>query len=95
MVCPMSPLLFALGMEVLTCRVASDTEGLTLAWEDVVPSIRAFMEDLTIVSGNESQVDGGLQSGGASSLDSDEFQGQEEPVCAIEEVEGGCEDVWY
>ena len=46
---------------MLTRHIASEIEGLTLAGEVVVPSIRAFMDDLTIVSGNETQVDRGLR----------------------------------
>ncbi|XP_071492587.1 uncharacterized protein [Diadema antillarum] len=58
--CLVSPLLFVLGIEVLTRCEAPRIEGLTLAADVVVPSIRVFIDDLTIVSGNETQIEDGL-----------------------------------
>ena len=48
--CTISPILFVLGMEVIVCAAKVEGTGIELSPGKELPSIRAFVDDLALLS---------------------------------------------
>ena len=55
--CTISPILFAMAMEVIVRSARAQGRGVELAPNQVLPPIRAFMDDLTLLNPSTNEAD--------------------------------------